>query len=476
MSNIIEEFERLEGLSISNRNNQDSSYNDHRLHGPPQQKAPPSPPLDTTLSIWDQAKPKLSRVEEEYLKHNLSDNITKNTLLWEEINALEQISKDINYRILSTPKLPTAPERDFIRSQIQYFTKQLKGRPSLGLMSVDEQRILEWCNKEHDDQPRRARSAGNFTRPHMKLDFELKPNPHETLSMSTSVYNYLDVATRKLEEAMSNERALLLAASERIRDSLQVDTSVRKAPTTMELRSLLRKMESISKSSKVRSTSARPRRKNLKRLKPIKASSSSSSGQSRGHTPGKHSLNKKRLSGKRHTKTKGGMSWKRHEASKKRTKPIEGKHPGDTSSNVSKTNNHRNRSQKKSNKEKRITHISAPPTKASPPSEVDCKGSMLNSLENPLVFETIAGILPLKPSLNQSSEDSEEQKTNIVINRPKKIVRTYGRAVQLTKVAWRQKTPPLKSVSQAGTIRQPTPPKNKRSSKPFAYNGRRSIE
>jgi len=84
MSNIIEEFERLEGLSISNRNNHDSScrWNDHLLHGRPQQSAPPpSPPLDTTLSIWDQAKPKLSRVEEEYLKDNLGDNITQNNLL-----------------------------------------------------------------------------------------------------------------------------------------------------------------------------------------------------------------------------------------------------------------------------------------------------------------------------------------------------------------------------------------------------------
>jgi len=221
---------------------------------------------------------------------------------------LEQISKEINCRILRTPKLPTAPERDFIRSQIQYFTKQLKGRPSLGLMSVDEQRALEWCSKEHEDQPRRARSASNFIRPQMKLEFELKPEPHEALSRSTSAYNYLDVASRKLEEAMANERALLLATSELIRDSLQVDTSVRKAPTTIELRSLLRKMESISKSAKVRSTSARSRRKNLKPLKPIKASSSSSSGQSRGPTPGKHGLNKKRLPSKRPVQTKGGMS------------------------------------------------------------------------------------------------------------------------------------------------------------------------
>jgi len=369
--------------------------------------------------------------------------------------------------------LPTAPERDFIRSQIQYFTKQLKGRPSLGLMSVDEQRALEWCSKEHEDQPRRARSASNFIRPQMKLEFELKPEPHEALSRSTSAYNYLDVASRKLEEAMANERALLLATSELIRDSLQVDTSVRKAPTTIELRSLLRKMESISKSAKVRSTSARSRRKNLKPLKPIKASSSSSSGQSRGPTPGKHGLNKKRLPSKRPVQTKGGMSWKRHEASKKRAKPIEGKHPGD-SINTSKKNRQRNRLHTKSDKEKRITPISAHRLKSSPPSEIDCKRSIQNNLEKALARDTDAGILPIKPVRNQSSEDSEERKTNIVINRPKKIARTYGRAVQLTKVAWRQKTPPLKSVSQAGTIRQPTPPKDKRNSQQFTYNGRRS--
>jgi len=309
----------------------------------------------------------------------------------------------------------------------------------------------------------------------MNLEFELKPEIPEALSKSTSAYNYLDVATRKLEEAMANERALLLAESERIRDSLLADTSVIKAPTTMELRSLLRKMESISKSSKVRSISARSRRKNLKPLKHTRASSSSSSGQSRGPTPGKHSLNKKRLPNKRHAQIKGGMSWKRHEASKKRTKLIEGKHPGDTS-NTSKKNKQRNRLHTKSNKEKRITPISAHRLKSSPPSEVDCKRSIQNNLEKPLVRETAAGILPIKPSLNQSSEDSEERKTNIVINRPKKIARTYGRAVQLTKVAWRQKTPPLKSVSQAGTIRQPTPPKDKRISQPFTYNGRRSKE
>lgn len=142
----------------------------------------------------------------------------------------------------------------------------------------------------------------------MEFELDLTPTLCDRLSGSISAYNYLDVAARKLEEAMASERALLLAESERIRGSLHVDTSIRKAPTTMELRSLLKKMKSMLKNSKVRSTSARPRRRNLKRLKPILASSSSSSGQSRGPTPGKHSLNKKRPTGKRYGQTKGGTS------------------------------------------------------------------------------------------------------------------------------------------------------------------------
>lgn len=163
MSKVIEEYERLERIPSLKSECQVQSENvDLLLHGAPDQEvSKPSTPPDIANPIWDQAKSKLTSAEVQYLKDTLGEHIATNALLHEEIKTLKQITEEIHCRISNTPKLPTAPDRQFIQTQVKWHAEKLKGSASLDFLGTNEQYVLKWCCTEQCERPRSMSSNGS---------------------------------------------------------------------------------------------------------------------------------------------------------------------------------------------------------------------------------------------------------------------------------------------------------------------------